>query len=83
MDRETGIGSWSDADIVRAIREGVRPDGTLIGPPMPILWYRGISDRDVAAIVAYLRSVDLVRNVVPNSEYQSIRSRCRRAGARR
>lgn len=70
MDRETGIGSWSDADIIRAIREGLRPDGTLIGPPMPIPWYRGISDRDVAAIVAYLRSVDPVGNVVPKSEYR-------------
>src|SRR5687768_15042892 len=31
-DRETGIGGWSDAQIIRAIREGVRPDGSLIGP---------------------------------------------------
>src|SRR5262245_34370146 len=40
-DPETGIGQWSDGDIVKAIREGKRPDGTTIGPPMPIVLYRG------------------------------------------
>jgi len=69
MDPETGIGDWSDADIIRAIRDGVRPDGTLIGPPMPIPWYRGISDLDVEAIVTYLRSVRPVTNTVPKSDY--------------
>lgn len=70
MDVKTGIGSWSDEDIVRAIREGFRPDGTLIRPPMPTPFYRDISDRDVQAIVAYLRTVKPVDNVVPESEYQ-------------
>ncbi len=70
MDVETGIGSWSDDDIIKAIREGIRPDGTLIGPPMPTPWYRDISDTDVNAIVAYLRTVEPVNRVVPKSEYQ-------------
>lgn len=69
-DRETGIGRWTDAQIVTAIREGRRPDGSLIGPPMPIALYRGMSDTDVTAIVAYLRSVKPVRNVVPKSQYR-------------
>src|SRR5271156_5851285 len=30
-DRETGIGGWTDAQIIAAIREGKRPDGTVIG----------------------------------------------------
>ena len=34
-DPETGIGKWTDAQIKIAIREGKRPDGGLIGPPMP------------------------------------------------
>ncbi|MCP4328481.1 MAG: cytochrome c [Alphaproteobacteria bacterium] len=68
-DPETGIGAWSDADIATAIREGRRPDGSIIGPPMPIELYRDISDRDVAAIIAYLRSVPAVRNEVPRSTY--------------
>lgn len=69
-DRETGIGRWSDAQIARAIREGIRPDGSVIGPPMPIELYRGISDRDLRAIVAYLRRVPPVRNQVARSEYR-------------
>jgi mono/diheme cytochrome c family protein len=69
-DRETGIGAWTDAQIVTAIRDGRRPDGTIIGPPMPIGLYRGISDRDVNAIVAYLRQVKPVRNVVAKSQYR-------------
>ena len=55
-DPETGIGKWSDAQLTKAIREGIRPDGSLIGPPMPIAFYRGMSDDDVKAIVAYLRA---------------------------
>src|SRR5215510_12198324 len=56
-DAETGIGKWTDEQIIAAIREGKRPDGTIIGPPMPIVLYRGISDDDARAIVAYLRKV--------------------------
>ena len=70
MDEATGIGTWSDEEIMRAIREGFRPDGTIIGPPMPTPWYRDISDTDVRAIIAYLRSVEPVNRVVPKSEYR-------------
>jgi mono/diheme cytochrome c family protein len=69
-DKETGIGTWSDAQIISVIREGKRPDGSIIGPPMPIELYRGLSDRDVAAIVAYLRQVEPVRNEIPKSDYR-------------
>ena len=64
-DRETGIGRWSDAEIRTALREGRRPDGSLIGPPMPIEMYRQLSDADMAAIIAYLRTVPAVRHDVP------------------
>lgn len=69
-DRETGIGSWSDDQIIAAIREGRRPDGTIIGPPMPIEPYRDISDTDARAIVAYLRTIRPVRNAVGRSDYR-------------
>ena len=68
-DVETGIGAWTDAEIIRAIREGIRPDGQVLGPLMPFDVYRGISDADAAAIVAYLRTVKPVRNVVEPSHY--------------
>ena len=69
-DQATGIGHWTDAQIVTAIREGRRPDGSLIGPPMPIGLYRGMSDTDAAAIVAYLRSAKSVVNQVEKSVYR-------------
>lgn len=69
-DPETGIGRWSDAEIARAIREGVRPDGRVLGPPMPFAFYRDIADDDIAAIIAYLRQLPPVRNAVTRSEYR-------------
>jgi mono/diheme cytochrome c family protein len=70
QDRETGIGGWTDAQIAASIRNGHRPDGSLIGPPMPVESYRGISDRDLAALVAWLRTVPPVRHaVVERSRY--------------
>lgn len=69
-DAETGIGGWSDEEIVRAIREGVRPDGSVIGPPMPVGLYRGMSDADAMALVAYIRSVPAVKNDTPASVYR-------------
>lgn len=63
------VAGWSDAELARAIREGIRPDGSLIGPPMPFTFYRGLSDTDLAAIVAFLRTVAPVENAVPRSKY--------------
>jgi mono/diheme cytochrome c family protein len=69
MDVETGIGGWTDEEIMVAIRDGLRPDGSLIRPPMPSAFYRGMSDTDVRAIVAYLRTFKPVNNEVPEPEY--------------
>lgn len=69
MDVETGVGSWSDDELIVAIRDGLRPDGTLIGPPMPSPFYRTMSDYDVRAIVAYMRTIAPIKNLVPKSEY--------------
>ncbi len=56
-DKETGLGTWTDQDIIRAIREGKRPDGRTLGPPMSYPVYREISDQDAQAIAAYLRQL--------------------------
>ena len=69
-DPETGIGRWTDDQIIDAIRNGKRPDGSIIGPPMPIAFYRGMSDSDVRALVAYLRQVAPVANKVEKSVYK-------------
>jgi mono/diheme cytochrome c family protein len=47
----------------------VRPDKSVIGPPMPSAFYRKISDDDLAAIIAYLRAQSAVKNEVPRSKY--------------
>jgi mono/diheme cytochrome c family protein len=63
-DQESGIGKWTDDEIISAIREGRRPDGSLIGPAMPSRSYRSLGDEDVQAIAAYLRAVPAVRNPI-------------------
>jgi mono/diheme cytochrome c family protein len=68
-DMETGIGKWTDAQLGKAIREGIRPDKSVIGPPMPIEFYRHLSDSDLAAIIAYLRAQPPVRNLVARSRF--------------
>jgi mono/diheme cytochrome c family protein len=69
-DRETGIGDWSIGQIVYALRNGKRPDRTVIGPPMPIEFYRQLSDRDAEAIAVYLKSLKPVRHPVARSRYK-------------
>ena len=69
-DPETGIGGWTEAQIATAIREGKRPDGSTVGPPMPFAHLRKISDADVSAMAAYLKSVPPVRHVVERPEYR-------------
>lgn len=64
-DVETGIGSWTDGEKMRAIREGVDKDGKTLFPMMPYGHYRNMSDQDVTALVAYLDSLPPIRNRVP------------------
>ncbi|QQA44937.1 cytochrome c [Pelagovum pacificum] len=63
------VADWTDEEFVRAIREGIRPDGSVIGPPMPIALYRGLSDDDVMSMVLYLRGVPAVDNDPGESTY--------------
>jgi len=60
-DRETGIGDWSDAEIDGAIRRGVVRGRGVEAPVMPYYRYAGLVDRDVADLVAYLRTLPAVR----------------------
>jgi mono/diheme cytochrome c family protein len=74
-DRETGIGSWTDADIKRALTQGVRPNhGRLAGAPlaavMPISFFKTLLPRDLDAVIAYLRTVKPVRYDIPQPVYK-------------
>jgi mono/diheme cytochrome c family protein len=60
-DRETGIGNWTDEQFLRALRQGVRPDGANYFPVFPYTSFTGITDEDALAIKAYLFSRASVR----------------------
>lgn len=53
----TGIGEYTKADFVRAMRDGIRPDGTKIREPMPIRFTRQMTDDETTALYLYLRTV--------------------------
>jgi len=55
--KTAGIGDWTDAEIKRAITQGLRRDGTKLKPPMSFGSYAKMTDGDLNAIVAYLRTV--------------------------
>jgi mono/diheme cytochrome c family protein len=65
-DRETGIGSYSDGQVARALRYGVGHDGRAL---LPFMEMQGLSDEDLTAVVSYLRSQPPVHNVVPAHQY--------------
>ena len=64
-DKKTGLGEWSDAEMIAAFTTGVRPDGRMLAPAMPWLSYGHINKQDAAALVAYLRSLPAVDHKVP------------------
>jgi len=66
-DPETGIGRWSDAQVVRAIREGTGRDGRLLRGDHPSTYYSVMTDEDAAAVVAYLRSLPPIHRALPRS----------------
>jgi len=56
-DVETGLGSWQEADFFRAIREGLRPDGTQLSPAMPWPAFKLMTDEEIRALWLYLQTV--------------------------
>jgi mono/diheme cytochrome c family protein len=70
-DAETGIGKWSDADIKRALIDGVRPNGVKLAFVMPSPLYKVLTPRDLDAVVAYMRSVAPLNAKVPQPLYKT------------
>jgi mono/diheme cytochrome c family protein len=64
-DVATGIGEWSDIEIVRAIKEGIAKNGRLLNPEMPSRYFHSLSDDEISSIVLYVRSIPAVRNRLP------------------
>jgi mono/diheme cytochrome c family protein len=69
-DGETGIGRWTEDQFIRAVRDGVRPDGRPLRAPM--FPYRDLSDAEVRAAYAYLRTVPALRNRVKRPSIEPI-----------
>ncbi len=69
-DVDTGVGAWSDDELMRAIRDGVSRDGHFLLPFMPFGAYQHMSDEDVRSIVAYLHTVPAYKQPKPRVENQ-------------
>ena len=69
-DPDTGLGRWTDDEIMRAIRDGVSADGHFLIPLMPFFSFQHVSDEDARSIVAYLRSIPPYKQPKPREENQ-------------
>lgn len=80
-DKKTGLGDWSQDQIVAALRTGARPDGRQLAPIMPWQAFATLTDEDADAIAAYLKSLPPMENKVspptgwgetPPAPYQAV-----------
>ena len=66
-DKETGLGNWTDKEIIRAIKNGISKDGrTLCGQIMPYEFYTKFTDEDVLAIITYLKALKPIKHAIPD-----------------
>jgi cytochrome c553 len=64
-DPATGIGTrYTEATFLQTMRTGKKPNGVQIQPPMPSEVYQHMTDDDLRAIYAYLRTLKPIRNAV-------------------
>ena len=66
-DLETGLGTWTNVEIERALRSGVRKDGTPILPPMPWPNTARLTPDDMSSLIAYLKSLPPIVHKVPTN----------------
>jgi mono/diheme cytochrome c family protein len=64
-DPETGLGTWTAEEIANALRSGVRKDGSVLKPPMPWPNTSQLTEADLHALVAFIRSLPPVKHAVP------------------
>ena len=69
-DKETGIGNYTDAQLKTVLRKGIKPNGVPVAMVMPSGFYEIMTERDLDAVVAYLRSLKPVSNKVPHPIYK-------------
>lgn len=64
QDKETGLGEWTDGEILRALREGVDRKGKALFPMMPYEVFHSMSDEDARSVVVFLRTVPAVNHPI-------------------
>jgi hypothetical protein len=66
-DPMTGIGEWTNGEIIRAVKDGIGRDGHRLNPEMPYLYFSRMSEEDLKSVVEYLRSIPPVKNRLPKN----------------
>jgi len=67
-DTETGIGTWTDEEVIRAMTQGISKNGDTLFPIMPYPNYNRMAKDDLLSIVAYIRTLKPIKNKVPDRE---------------
>lgn len=69
-DKETGIGDYTDAELRQVLRKGIKRNGVPVAMVMPSGFYEIMTDRDLDAVIAYLRTIKPIKNTVPDPVYR-------------
>ena len=67
-DNETGIGTWTDDEILRAVTQGIRKNGDTLFPLMPYASFNRMAKEDLLSIIAYLRTLKPIKNKIPERQ---------------
>ncbi len=67
-DNETGIGTWTDDEILRAVTQGIRKNGDTLFPLMPYANFNRMAKDDLLSIIAYLRTLKPIKNKIPDRQ---------------
>ncbi|MFI5211645.1 MAG: c-type cytochrome [Ignavibacteria bacterium] len=65
QDKETGIGSWTDGEIFRALTAGVNKEGKFLAPMMPYTELNKLDKEDIYSIIAYIKTLPAIKNKIP------------------
>jgi mono/diheme cytochrome c family protein len=67
-DNETGIGTWTDDDILKAITQGISKRGDTLFPIMPYVNFNHMAKEDLMSVIAYLRTLKPISNKIPDRQ---------------
>ena len=64
-DNETGIGTWTDDEVLRALTHGISKNGDTLFPIMPYPNFNRMAKEDLLSIIAYMRTLKPIKNAIP------------------